>query len=135
MRSHVTRKQHQKEGRGPAAAAAVIALANRRSYSMPQLYGLPQQYLSLLEEESPVSTMPPRMPVVVKTESPNFSFAMLDGSSSEASSISPISSASPSTPRSPALLVGELDPMQIYPPAWHPYISIAFDTCKCSDQV
>ena len=105
VRSHVTRQQHQREH---AAAAA------RRAKSMPQ---------SDAEQEEPpnpiqhAATFPSNRPTLELPTRPGASTAGSDASSHA-------SSQSPSPTGSPMVYNPErrIDPYDMYPSEWHPYL-------------
>lgn len=101
VRSHVTRKQHEKEH----ALAAARRAQSYQSAPEPEQPALPQR--------SHASTFPSERPTTI--ELPGSSSAL--NSSPEASSQSPSPSASPVHPAG-----RRIDPTEIYPEEWHPYI-------------
>lgn len=115
VRSHVTRQQHQREH---AAAAA------RRAKSAPQVDASQDD---VEQEESPrpmiqaAATFPPGGPTLQLPTRPALSTA-----ESDASSQSPSPTGSPSTYRPEH----RINPYELYPSEWHPYLPAIMVT-KC----
>lgn len=102
VRSHVTKQQHQKEH---AAAAA------RRAKSYPQPDGPPEAD-DLPTSRPHAATFPPERPALTLPEGPTSIISQED-----------IVSPSPSpTGSSPMATDQQIDPREVYPADWHPYL-------------
>lgn len=104
VRSHVTRQQHQREH---AAAAA------RRAQSAPQIDG---------EQEEPAG--PSTVPHAATYPPPNRPTLQLPTRSRPSNAGSDASSQSPSPEGSPSIYRPErrINPYEVYPAEWHPYL-------------
>jgi len=102
VRSHVTRQQHQREH---ALQAARRAKSYQSQGSEPEDLPPRREHAQTLPSNQPVSSEQPGMAAVERTSSP------------EASSGSPSPTTTPTV-----VLETCVDPSELYPEEWHPYI-------------